>query len=74
MKDLIIRNVLTDEELDARIKKLASKNWKVKKFIEDCFGNQIKGVIHKWNIPSKEALLKGINVKEVFPGIYQDTL
>lgn len=72
MKDLMIKNVLTDEEIDERIKKLVTENWKVKKIIEDCFDGQIEGVIHKWNIPSRQSLLGEINVKKVYPGIFQD--
>lgn len=72
MKDLTIKNVLTDEELDARIEKLVAKNWRVKIIIRDCFDGQIEGVIHKFKLPEMQFLLDKINVKEILPGVFQD--
>ena len=71
MRNLEFKDILTDEEIDKRIEKLASENWKVKKIIEDSYNGKIAGIIHEWHPNSKKSLMKMIKIKEVHPGIYQ---
>ena len=70
METLKFENVLSNEEMDERIKKLASKNWKVQKLLETL--NVTENIMQAWNLPTREPLLKLINVTEPSPGIFVD--